>query len=110
MNETTELQSRIDRLTARARAGDHSAAFVRRIEDVLGQGYAQALELDAQRRRLDREMDQLAPSITDMEALIGLRRVALQARTFDGRAKELRARLGELREQFMALGGTRITH
>jgi hypothetical protein len=108
VHEPNELQARIDELAARAVAGEDDPALVRRIEDVLAQGYAEALQLDAQRRRLDRQMDELAESLTDMETLRCLRRLALQARTLDGHARELRARLSVLRERFVALGGTQL--
>jgi hypothetical protein len=85
VDDLTGLHARIEALTVRAGAGEGDAAFVKRLEDLLAEGYREALRLDGERRQLDERMEAL-----------------------DRHAAELRSGLRMLRERFVALGGTRL--
>jgi hypothetical protein len=98
------LYTVVDGLIWSARAGRHDPALLQRMEDVLARGYCEALWLDAGRRRLERRIE-----ACDGSAGSGLEALKAERHSLDGRAAAIRARLGALRDCFVALGGTR-TH
>jgi hypothetical protein len=108
MQDITALHARIEALTVRARAGEHDPAFVQRLEDLLAEGYHEALRLDRRRKLLDERMAALAARAPLSEAAIELRRLGREGRSLDRHAAELRSGLHMLRERFVALGGTRL--
>ena len=108
VDDLTGLHARIEALTVKACAGEHDAALVRRLEDLLAEGYREALRLDRQRRRLDERMQALAGRTPLADAAAELRRLGREGRSLDRHAAELRSGLRVLRERFVALGGTRL--
>jgi hypothetical protein len=108
VDDLTALHARIEALTVRAGAGEGDAAFVKRLEDLLAEGYREALRLDGERRQLDERMEALArrAPLADVAAELG--RLGREGRSLDRHAAELRSGLRMLRERFVALGGTRL--
>ncbi len=69
-------------------------------ERILTEGYAHALRLERQLRRLEREMAQLAAHAYEPQAARRLRRLAPRARGMREELDELRNRLAVLKNAF----------
>jgi hypothetical protein len=109
MADHAELLDRIDRLAARAESRRGDDALLSEIEDVLAEGYMQALTEEARSRRLAARLERLVETLDDPDAAVEARRLAVQRRTLDGRITALRTRLNAIREQFVRLGGAQRT-
>jgi hypothetical protein len=107
MRQYAELLDRIDLLSSRAATASEDAQLVAEMEDVLTQGYVEALSGEARSRRLGRQMDDLVERLDDPDAAVQARRLAVQRRSLDQRVRDLRGRLAVMREHFVRLGGGR---
>jgi hypothetical protein len=107
MDERRDLLERIDRLSALPSHGSASARLLSEIEDVLAEGYIEALTREARSRRLGQRLEQLVDRIDDAEVAGEARRLAGQRRSLDRRNQDLRARLAVMQTQFVQLGGGR---
>jgi hypothetical protein len=105
MAEYAELLERIDSLSARAETPRGDAELLAEIEDVLAEGYMQALTEEAQSRRLRAQLERLVDTLDEPGAAVEARRLAVQHRTLDQRISTLRTRLNAIRNQFVRLGG-----
>jgi hypothetical protein len=90
---TDELQTRINNIIELG-ASDATAAP----DDLLAEGYARALRLDAERLQLERRITALAARADDADAAQELRRTWLRHRTIMGELRELRALLRRLKD------------
>jgi hypothetical protein len=102
MASFSELESRIESLSSRAARAGEDARLLIEIEDVLTEGYIEALSSEARSRRLGERLGELikAPGMA-----VEVRRLALERRSLDARVGELRARLSVMRQHFIRLGG-----
>ena len=100
-----ELLDRIDRLAARADTPRADDALLSEMEDLLAEGYMQALTEEARSRRLAARIERLIETLDEPGAAVEARRIAVQRRTLDQRIDTLRLRLDAIREQFVRLGG-----
>ena len=107
MAEYAELLERIDRLAVRAESSHADADLLSELEDVLAEGYMQALTGEAKSRRLKTRLAQLVENLDEPDAAVEARRLVVQQRTLDHRIDTLRGRLTAVREQFVRLGGVR---
>jgi len=105
MTEYTDLLERIDRLAARADARRADDALLSDIENLLAEGYMQALTEEARSRRLAAQLERLVETLDEPGAAVEARRLAVQRRSLDQRISTLRNRLHAVREQFVRLGG-----
>ena len=105
MAEYAELLDRIDRLAARADTPRVDDALLSEIEDLLAEGYMQALTEEARSRRLAARIEQLVETLDEPGAAVEARKIAVQRRTLDQKISTLRVRLNAVREQFVELGG-----
>ena len=105
MAEYAELLNRIDRLAARAETSHADDALLSELEDVLAEGYMQALTAEARSRRLATRLERLVESLDEPGAAVEARRLAIQRRTLDQRISTLRLRLNATRELFVLLSG-----
>src|SRR4051794_6715081 len=107
MSEYAELLERIDRLSERADTSRADDALLSEIEDVLAEGYMQALTEEARSRRIAARLERLVGTLDQAGAAVEARRLAVQGRSLDHRISTLRTRLHGIREQFVRLGGGR---
>ena len=105
MSEFSELARRVDRLGSRAARAPKGGQLLSEIEDVLAEGYMQALTGEARSRRLGGRIERLVDSLDEAGAAVEIRRITLQRRSLDERVGELRAQLSVLRQHFIRLGG-----
>ena len=105
MAEYTELLERIDRLAACADIRHADDALLSDIENLLAEGYMQALTEEARSRRLAGRLERLVETLDEPGAAVEARRLAVQRRSLDQRIRTLRGRLHAIREQFVRLGG-----
>ena len=103
MAEAIDLVTRIDRLLGRAATARSAAGLLSEIEDVLAEGYGEALAGDARSRRLATRLEELVEGVDQREAAVQIRRIVLEKRGADAQVTVLRVRLGELRERFLQL-------
>jgi hypothetical protein len=101
----SELATRIDALSARAAGAREDARLLVEIEDVLAEGYIEALRGEAQSRRLAERLERLTETIEEPGMAVEFRSLALERRSLDARIGELRAQLSVMREHFIRLGG-----
>jgi hypothetical protein len=104
----SELATRIDRLSSRAAGVREDARLLVEIEDVLAEGYIEALRGEAKSRRLAERLERLVAMIEDPGMAVEVRSLALERRSLDARIAELRAQLSDLRKHFVRLGGGHI--
>src|SRR5687767_4171948 len=97
MSEHTDLLRRLDATASRA---DDAARRKCALEDVLADGYADALAGEAASRRLQKELQSLLPALDDPAVAKRVRRLALQRRALDEKVSELRDKLARLRDEF----------
>jgi hypothetical protein len=105
MAEYAELMERIDRLAARAATRRADDALLSEIENLLADGYMQALTHEAESRRLAARLERLVETLDEPGAAVEARRLAIQRRSLDQKISTLRLRLHAVREQFVRLGG-----
>jgi hypothetical protein len=105
MAEFVELAKRIDRLSARALGASDDAQLLSEIEDVLAEGYIQALTGEARSRRLGTRLERLVETLDEPGAAVEARRIVLQRRSLDQKIGDLRAQLSVMREHFIRVGG-----
>jgi hypothetical protein len=105
MAEYAELLERIDRLAARAETARADARLLAEMEDVLAEGYMQALTGEARSRRIATRLERLVDTLDEPGAAVEARRLAVQRRSLDTAISTLRLRLNAVREQFVRLGG-----
>ena len=105
MAEYAELLERIDRLAERAETPRADGELLSEIENVLAEGYMQALTEEAQSRRIGAKLERLVETLDEPGAAVEARRLAVQRRSLDQRISTLRMRLQAVREQFVRLGG-----
>jgi hypothetical protein len=106
MDESIDLVTRIERLSARASHGQSSHQLLVEIEDLLTVGYLEALTQEARSRRLAERWEHLTENLDEQDAALEIRRIAVQRRGIDAKAALLRDRLAVLREQFAQLRAT----
>ena len=90
------------RILLEAPAAGEGAPTLARIEDALTAGYARAMALEADRRRLERRIAELAAKLTGDESDLRsrspeLRRLARKLKATDADLARLRGLLGSLR-------------
>jgi hypothetical protein len=105
MAEYAELLERIDRLSARAETPRADDVLLSEIENVLAEGYMEALTEEARSRRLADRLERLVATLDEPGVAVEARRLAVQRRTLDQKISTLRLRLDAVREQFVRLGG-----
>ena len=108
MAEYAELLERIDRLAERADASRADDALLSELENVLAEGYMQALTEEARSRRIAARLARLVEALDEPGAAVEARRLAVQRRSLEQRISTLRSRLNAIREQFVRLGGGQI--
>ena len=101
----SELATRIDGLTSRAAGVREDARLLVEIEDVLAEGYIEALRGEAKSRRLAERLERLVATIEGPGMAVEIRSLALERRSLDARIGELRAHLSVMRKHFIRLGG-----
>jgi hypothetical protein len=105
MAEYAELLERIDRLAARADTPRADDALLTELENLLAEGYMQALSEEARSRRIAVRLERLVETLDEPGAAVEARRLAGQRRSLDQKISTLRLRLHAIREQFVRLGG-----
>jgi hypothetical protein len=105
MAELRELLKRIDSLSSRASGATEDAQLLSEMEDLLAEGYLQALTGEARSRRLGKRLERLVETIDEPGAAFELRRISVQRRSLDQRIADLREQLAVMREHFVRLGG-----
>lgn len=73
------------------------------MEDTLTDGYARALQLEAERLRLERRIGELARSVDSQEEADELKALAARLRNVDVELERLRNRLGALQKHLAAV-------
>jgi hypothetical protein len=102
MREPGDLVTRIDRLCSRA-AEPSDERLLGDMEDLLAEGYLEALSREARSRRLAERLERLVEILDQPEAAVEIRRIVPQKRGLDAQVALLRERLGVMREQFAQL-------
>ena len=105
MGGFSDLTTRIDGLSSRAAGVREDARLLVEIEDVLAEGYIEALRGEARSRRLGERLQRLVVITDEPGVAVELRRLALERRSLDAGVEELRTRLSILRRHFIRLGG-----
>jgi hypothetical protein len=80
------------------RSADPGKPLVTEMEDTLTDGYARALQLEAERLRLERRIGELAHSVDGREEADELKALAGRLRDVDVELEGLRNRLGALQK------------
>jgi hypothetical protein len=101
----SELTARIHGLSSRAADVREDAQLLVEIEDLLAEGYIEALRGEAKSRRLAERLERLVAIIEEPGVAVEFRSLALERRSLDARIGELRAQLSVMREHFIRLGG-----
>jgi hypothetical protein len=107
MSSFSELARRIESLSSRSAAAGKDVQLLSEIEDVLAEGYIEALSGEAQSRRLGERLERLVEVIEEPGMAVEVQRLALQRRSLDAGVGELRAQLSVMRQHFTRLGGGR---
>ncbi len=110
MDESIDLVTRIERLRSRAEEARPTAGLLDEIEDLLTEGYLEALAGEARSRRLAERLEGLMESVAEPHVAHEIRSIALQKRGVDAGVTVLRDRLGELREQFVQARSVSTSH
>ena len=85
------------------RSADPGKPLVTEMEDTLTDGYARALQLEAERLRLERRIGELARSVDGPEETDELKALAGRLRDVDVELEGLRNRLGLLQKHLAAV-------
>jgi hypothetical protein len=107
MHDSASLLDRIAALTTRARLSASNPALLAEIEDLLSQGYADALSGEARMVALEERLDEILDAGDETRAR-ELRLVVREHRDVEGAVARLRRALSELHGDFVALGGARV--
>jgi hypothetical protein len=91
LTDVAELRERLDAALSR------NGAEGENLEDLVTEGYAHALALDAERMKLERGITELAARAEDPAAAQELRKLWLRHRTMRQQLSELRSMLAELK-------------
>jgi hypothetical protein len=102
MADLAPLLERISRLL-KNRSADPGKPLVTEMEDTLTDGYARALQLEAERLRLERRIGELARSVDGPEEADDLKALAGRLRDVDVELEGLRNRLGDLQKHLEAV-------
>jgi hypothetical protein len=102
MADLAPLLERISRLL-KNRSADPGKPLVTEMEDTLTDGYARALQLEAERLRLERRVGELARSVDSPEEADELKAFAGRLRDVDVELDGLRNRLGALQKHLEAV-------
>ena len=102
MADLAPLLERISRLL-KNRSADPGKPLVTEMEDTLTDGYARALQLEAERLRLERRIGELARSVDSQEEADELKALAARLRNVDVELERLRNRLGALQKHLAAV-------
>jgi len=102
MADLAPLLERISRLL-KNRSADPGKPLVTEMEDTLTDGYARALQLEAERLRLERRIGELALSVDGPEEADELKALAGRLRDVDVELEGLRNRLGLLQKHLAAV-------
>jgi hypothetical protein len=105
MSDYAELLQRLDGLAARVDITRADDSLLSEIENLLAEGYMQALTEEARSRRMAAQLERLVVSLDEPGVAVEARRLAVQRRSLDQKISALRARLHAIREQFVRLGG-----
>jgi hypothetical protein len=85
------------------RSADPGKPLVTEMEDTLTDGYARALQLEAERLRLERRIGELARNVDSQEEADELKALAGRLRDVDVELDGLRNRLGALQKHLEAV-------
>jgi hypothetical protein len=96
MPSHADLHRRLDAVAARP------DLRLSELEDLLTEGYARALDGEAQSRRLEQRLAKLLPDIDEPGVAREIRRLTLQRRTVDQAVSDLRAKLAAVRGSITA--------
>jgi hypothetical protein len=107
MHDPAPLLDRIRALTARARRASSDQVLLVEIEDLLSQGYAEALSGEARMVALEERLDEILDTGDESRAR-ELRLVVREHRDVEGTVARLRRALAELHGDFVALGGAQV--
>jgi hypothetical protein len=102
MADLAPLLERISRLL-KNRSADPGKPLVTEMEDTLTDGYARALQLEAERLRVERRIGELARSVDGPEEADELKALAGRLRDVDVELEGLRNRLGLLQKHLAAV-------
>ena len=102
------LLKQIDALVARAARSRGDDELLVEIEDVLSDGYTVALSGEARMVQLEEELDSLLNS-ADRRRARELRMLLTEHRATERSVATLRSMLARLHQEFVALGGARLT-
>ena len=105
MTDPPELAERIDRLCRNSADADHERTVLIQMEDLLAQGYIEALRGEARSRRLAERLEALMGTLDAPGAMLEAQTVARERQLVDASVKDLRLRLRVLRDQHARLGG-----
>jgi ABC-type phosphate transport system auxiliary subunit len=100
-----DLAPLLERITGllKNRSADPGKPLVTEMEDTLTDGYARALQLEAERLRLERRVRELARSVDSPEEADELKAFAGRLRDVDVELDGLRNRLGALQKHLEAV-------
>jgi hypothetical protein len=100
-----DLAPLLERITGllRNRPADPGKPLVTEMEDTLTDGYARALQLEAERLRIERRISELARSVDGPVEADELKALAGRLRDVDVELEGLRARLGDLQKHLAAV-------
>jgi chromosome segregation ATPase len=100
-----DLAPLLERITGllKNRSADPGKPLVTEMEDTLTDGYARALQLEAERLRLERRIGELARSVDGPEEAHELKALAGRLRDVDAELERLRNRLGALQKHLASV-------
>ena len=100
-----DLAPLLERITGllKNRSADPGKPLVTEMEDTLTDGYARALQLEAERLRLERRIGELARSVDGPEEADELKALAGRLRDVDDELERLRNRLGALQKHLASV-------
>src|SRR6187455_181177 len=102
MADLAPLLERISRLL-KNRSADPGKPLVTEMEDTLTDGYARALQLEAERVRIERRIGELARSVDGPGEADEVKALARRLRDVDIELEGLRGRLGDLQHPLAAV-------
>jgi hypothetical protein len=103
--DPSDLAERIDIVCARAADANAERALLIEIEDLLAQGYIEALRGEARSRRLAERLEEIMGTLNAPGAMSEAQALVRERHRVDASVRELRLRLGVLRGHLVRLGG-----
>ena len=103
MRASSDIVTRIDRLCSRVSGARPGSRLLVEMEDLLAEGYLEALAGEARSRRLAERLDALVEIVHQPAAAVEISRIALDKRRLDDHVAVLRDRLALMREQFVRM-------